>query len=253
MLRADAMMNAPQPRLEIAEHQVDDGQIILSQCRIPMHGDRHMTIAHAGQPIVAPPCIGHNLGTRLDRRLNKSAQCFGRPITDGFEPNAASLSALPSWDITSTTGLAATNFHSGDNKGLVMDATAKAARLAADPNLINLDMVARISTDPITVWPHHPGPQLVEQLERGLVALEAKLFLELDGGHAGRVGGDEVGTPKPDREPGMAVLHDRAGHDPVVFLAFAADEDVRSSLEPIGFTGLTAPQAMEAIGPADRL
>jgi len=51
----------------------------------------------------------------------------------------------------------------------------------------------------------------------------------------------------------MGILHDRPGHDPVVAFALPADEDVRTSLEPIGFASFTAPATVKALRPTDCL
>jgi hypothetical protein len=51
----------------------------------------------------------------------------------------------------------------------------------------------------------------------------------------------------------LGILHDRSGHDAVIPLALPTDQDVRTSLEPIGFASLAAPAADKATRPANRL
>ncbi len=78
-----------------------------------------------------------------------------------------------------------------------MDASTLATRPSADPCLVHFDMLAGPTTDPVLVGPHHGRAELVENAKGGLVAREPELALELHGGHAGRLAGDEVSGPEP--------------------------------------------------------
>ena len=61
-------------------------------------------------------------------------------------------------------------------------------------------MIPRLATDAVATGSDHVGAEFVEDLERGLVAVQAKLALELDGRDAWRMARNEVGGPEPDRQ-----------------------------------------------------
>src|SRR6516162_2767281 len=112
-------------------------------------------------------------------------------------------------------------------------------------------MIARMSADPVAVRSHHTGAEFVEDLERRLVAVQAKLTLELDGRHARRMGRNQVCGPEPDRQWRAGPLHDRAGRQRVIPLTFAAPENVRPVGKAVGLAGFAAPSADEPVAPAD--
>ena len=61
-------------------------------------------------------------------------------------------------------------------------------------------MIPRLATDAVAIGSDHAGAEFVEDLERRLVAVQAKLALELDGRDAWRMARNEVGRPEPDRQ-----------------------------------------------------
>ena len=61
-------------------------------------------------------------------------------------------------------------------------------------------MIPWLATDAVATGSDHAGAEFVEDLERGLVAVQAKLALELDGRDAWRMARNEVGGPEPDRQ-----------------------------------------------------
>src|SRR5271155_5678652 len=114
-------------------------------------------------------------------------------------------------------------------------------------------MVPRIATDAVATGSHHAGAQFVKDLERCLVTVDAELALKLDSRYAWRVGRNQIRGPKPNRQRRLAVLHDRSGHEPVVFLAFPADQHMRAVFHPVRFTGFATPDTNKLTRPADRL
>jgi hypothetical protein len=80
----------------------------------------------------------------------------------------------------------------------MMHAPPFAARSASNPSLIDLDMLLRLTADAVLVRPNHASAELVQNLKGGLVARQAQLPLKLDGGDAGCLSGDQVGSSKPD-------------------------------------------------------
>ena len=59
-------------------------------------------------------------------------------------------------------------------------------------------MNPRLATDAVATGSDHAGAEFVEDLERRLVAVQAKLALELDGRDAWSMARNEVGGPEPD-------------------------------------------------------
>lgn len=54
-----------------------------------------------------------------------------------------------------------------------------------------------LPADRVPVRPDHAGAKFVQNLKRRLVALEPELALKLERGHAGGLGGNQIGAPKP--------------------------------------------------------
>ena len=80
-------------------------------------------------------------------------------------------------------------------------------------------MLSWVATNPILVGTHHAGSQFVKNLESRLVTRQSKLPLELDGRHAGRLAGDQVGCPEPCRERCVRPLHDGASSEARIVVA----------------------------------
>src|ERR1700719_4523889 len=71
-------------------------------------------------------------------------------------------------------------------------------------------MIPWLATDAVATGSDHAGAEVVEDLERRLVAVQAKLALELDGRDAWRMARNQVGGPEPDRQRRAGPLHDSA-------------------------------------------
>src|SRR6516165_2437959 len=112
-------------------------------------------------------------------------------------------------------------------------------------------MIPRIATDAVATRSDHAGAELVEDLERRFVAVQAKLALELDGRHAWCMARNQVCGPEPDRQRRAGPLHDRASRQRVIPLTVAAPQNVRPIGEAVGFAGFAAPSADKPIAPAD--
>src|SRR2546423_15132992 len=104
-------------------------------------------------------------------------------------------------------------------------------------------MIPRLATDPVAIGSDHAGAEFVKDLERRLVAVQAKLTLELDGRHAWRVARNEIGGPEPDRQRRAGPLHHRASRQCVIALTVPASENVRPVGKAVGFAGFAAPPA----------
>jgi hypothetical protein len=73
VLRADAVMAAPQPAFQVGEDQMRDRQEVLGHARIAVGRNREMVLAAIGQRGIAAPGIGHDHRARFDRRLHEAA------------------------------------------------------------------------------------------------------------------------------------------------------------------------------------
>src|ERR1700758_4358090 len=96
-------------------------------------------------------------------------------------------------------------------------------------------MIPQLATDAVATGSDHAGAEFVEDLERRLVAVQAKLALELDGRDAWRMARNQVGGPEPDRQWRAGPLHDRAGRQRIIPLTFAAPQNLRPVGEAVGF------------------
>src|ERR1700719_2438905 len=112
-------------------------------------------------------------------------------------------------------------------------------------------MIPRLATDAVATGSDHAGAEFVEDLERGLVAVQAKLALELDGRDVWRMARNQVGGPEPDRQRRAGPLHDRAGLQHIIPLTFAAPQTLLPVGEAVGFAGFATPFADEPVAPAD--
>ena len=131
-----------------------------------------------------------------------------------------------------------------------MNAPAFAARAAADPCLVDFDVLVRAAADAVPVGANHSSAQLVKELKGGLVTREAQLPLELHRGYAGSLAGDQIGCPKPDGQRRAAALHDRADSQSCLASAFPACQHARSARNAERFTAGLAARADEAALPA---
>src|SRR5437763_16946105 len=114
-------------------------------------------------------------------------------------------------------------------------------------------MIPWLATDAVATGSDHAGAEFVEDLERGLVAVQAKLALELDGRDAWRMARNEVGGPEPDRQRRAGPLHDSAGRQRSIPLTFAAPQYLRPIGEAVGCAGFATPSADEPVAPPQGL
>src|SRR3977135_2066622 len=112
-------------------------------------------------------------------------------------------------------------------------------------------MIPRLATEAVATGSDHAGAEFVEDLERLLVAVKARLELELEGRDAWRMARNEVGGPEPDRQRRAGPLHDSAGRQRIIPLTFAAPQNLRPVGEAVGFDGFSDPSDDEPVAPAD--
>jgi len=212
-----------------------------------------MPIAAFSERVIAIPSICHDYRPRLDRSLNKPTERTRCPIRDNLHPKSPGVSSVPTWYAFDVLGFPLPHFDGADNEHLIMNTAAFPACPAANPGLINLDMIFLTTANAVAVGTDHTGPQLVKNLERRFIPLNAELSLELNRRDACGIRSSKVCRPEPDRQRGARVLHDGTGGQPVVFLAFPAAEDGRPIGETPWFARFAAPAADETVAPADGL
>ena len=96
MLCADRVMDTDQPRLEIGEDEMDDGQELLCHFGIPTFGDGVVIVAALSQARVAAPIVRDDQRPRSDGASHKSAQRFGASVSGDCQPNAPRIRLGPS-------------------------------------------------------------------------------------------------------------------------------------------------------------
>jgi len=203
MLRRHAVVTAEQPTFEVAENEVDDGEVFFRDLRIAAFGDRQVFKAARGEGRVARRGIGYHHRARLDGSLDKAGQGFRGAVGRDCQPEATGIPpAAPGRQ--AAVLLPVQNLDRRDNQRLVVDPVALTSGPPANPRFIDLDMRRR-PADFVGIRAHHTGTELVQNLERRLVTLEPELPLKLHRRHAGSIRRDEVGRPKPTPESGVRV------------------------------------------------
>ncbi len=223
MLGADAVVNATEPCFEIGEHEVNDGQEGLGNLHVTTFSDGGMKISSLSERRLTAPVVGDGDAWRNDA-LDEATQLFGTSVWHHREPNTSGVPPSPAL-VEAATGLAVLfDLDRTGDENHVVNASALAASTAADVGFIGLGVFAGGATNPILVGTHHAAPQFVKNLESRLVARQSKLPLKLDGRHAGRVAGDQVGRPEPHRERCMRTFHDGACNEARVAVAMTPDK-----------------------------
>ena len=256
----DPVMDAVQPRFQVCEDEMDDWQILLGDLRIAPFSDGEVFVAALGKAGVAAPVVGDERRARHNGALNEAAERLRAAVRHDGEPNPPGIATtLPLVELGARLALA--NLHSAGDKNLIVDATAFAARPAASPGFIDFDVLAGPAADPVLIRAHHPRAELVEDLERRLVARQAKLSPKLHGRHAGCLAGHQIGRPKPYAQRRLRARHDRSHRQSGVTAALAAAQDARTICEAerlsrrltMGANKPVAPASLLKVGGAGRV
>lgn len=149
--------------------------------------------------------------------------------------------------------LALFNLDGTRDENHAVNTSALAASTAADVGFIRFDLFSWVATNPILVGPHHADPQFVKNLESRFVAWQFELPLELDGRHAGRLAGDQVGCPEPHRERCVRAFHDGARSEARIAVAMTAPTNAGAVDKTVRLSGRTAVVTNEAVAPSGAL
>src|SRR6202050_1203515 len=242
-------MDTDQPRLEISEDEMDDGQELLGYFGIATFGNGVVIVAAFPQAGITAPIVRDDQRPRSDGAIDKPTKRFGATVSGNCEPNAPRIAPILSLVLRGSR-LPMAHLNGAGDQNLVVNASAFAACPAADPGFVHLDMLVRAATDAILVRADHSGAQFVEDLKGCLVTREPELPLELDGRHAGGPAGDQIGGPEPDGQRRVAALHDRADNQSFLTSAFAACQHARSGRNAERFACHTTVRTDEALSPA---
>lgn len=208
-----------------------------------------MEVVALGQAGIAAPVVRHHGCARRHGALNETAQRLGASVGQQGKPDAPGVTTgLPLVEAITTFPLA--HLDGAGHQHLVVNATTLAAGTAANPDFIGLDVFSGLPADPVLIRTHHAGTQLVEDLERGFVARQPKLSLELNGRRARRLAGDQVGRPEPYRERRVRTLHDRSGRETRVAVAMAATENAGAIREAIRLIDRPTRSADKSLAPS---
>src|SRR5450631_933183 len=244
MLRADPVMDSDQPRLEIGEYEMDDGQELLCHFGIPTFGNGVVIVAALSQARVAAPIVRNDQRPWSNGATDKSAKRFGASVSGDCQPNAPRIAPIPTLVLRGSR-LSMAHLNGAGDQNLVVHASTFAARPATDPAFVHLDMLVRTATDAVLVRANHSGAQFVENLKSCLISRNPELPLELHGRHAGGMAGDQVGGPEPRAQRRVAALHDRADSQSCLASAFAASQHAGAGRNAKRFASRTTVRTNE--------
>src|SRR5271166_2410075 len=243
MLRADAVVDAVEPGLQIGEDEVDHRHELFGHFGVAAIGNCMVVVASLAQTGIAAPIVGDDQRAWHDGTLDKATQGIGAAV-DGQSHSTGIAAILPL--VLCRARLPVANLDSGGHQRFVVDAPAFAARPSTDPRLIDLDMFFRPTTDAVLVRTHHARAQFVQDAEGSFVSCQAKLPLKLHRRHARRLAGDEVSGPEPDAERRMTALHDGADQETGLAAARTALQNTRSGDNAEGLGDQAAMRADKA-------
>ena len=171
MLCANPVMDTDQPRLEIGEDEMDDGQELLGHFGISTFGDSVVIVAVFPQAGVTAPIVCDDQRPRSDGAIDKSTKRIGASVSGDCQPNAPRIAPILSLVLRGSR-LAMAHLNGAGDQNFVVNASAFAACPTADPGFVHLDMLVRAAPDAILVRANHSGAQFVEELKGCLVARE---------------------------------------------------------------------------------
>ena len=200
------MMRPSDPSFQIAENEMDHGQVRLRFVRVAAKRQRFMAISHLWKAGVASPAVGAQRGTKRNIVFDKAGKCIGAPVGHTAKPQPPRIDAAR---VLLAVVRSRPNLNGADHNRLVVSAATFAACLAADEAFVNLDRM--LAADGVALGANHTSAELVEYLEGCLITRERKLTLELNSGLSWDLRGHQVCAPKPRRERRVARLHDGSG------------------------------------------
>jgi hypothetical protein len=185
MFRLDpAVMSPLNPSFQVAENEMDHGQVRLCLVWVSTERKRLMAVPGFGKSRIASPAVSPHGSSNGNVLFDKACESFGTSV---WRDTKSQSSCIDTARAFLAVVLPRPNLHRADHNGLMMNTATFAARLTADQGLVNLYWV--LATNGVTFGANHTGAKLMENLKGGLVARERKLALELNGGLSGDLRG----------------------------------------------------------------
>jgi hypothetical protein len=241
------MVRSPDPSFEVAENEMDHGQVRLSFVGVATERQRLVAVSNLGKARVASPAVGAQDRAACNVVFDKAGERIRAAVWYNAQPQPSRIdAALVLLAIVCTRS----NLYGTDHDGLMMRATPFTARLAADHAFVDLDGI--LTANGVAFWANHASAKLVEYLKSRLITRERKLALELDGGLSWHLRGHQVRAPKPCRERRVARLHYGAGRKRRIgFAPTTSQHDRRASCEAVRLSYKPALRTRKSVRPAN--
>jgi hypothetical protein len=244
-----AMMRPLDPSFQIAENEMDHGQVRFGLVRVTAERQGLMMVSHLRKVRVASPAIGAQRGTKRNVVFDKAGKRVRTAVGHNAKPQSSCIDAA---SVLLAIVLTRPNLYRSDHNRLVVSAPTFASSLAADQAFVNFDRI--LATDSVALGTNHAGAKLVKYLESSLITRECKLPLELNSRLAGDLRGHKIRSPKPCRERRVAGLHDGSSRQRrISFATTAAQHYRRASCETIRIAANAAFRTCKSIRPANGL
>jgi hypothetical protein len=242
-----AMMRSLNPSLQIAENEMDHGQMRLGFVGVAAERQRLMVVSHLGKAGVASRTIGAQDGAARNIVFDKAGKRIGAAVRYDTKPQSSRIDAA---SVLLAVILTRPNLDSANHDGLMMRAATFTARLAADHAFVDLDGI--LTANGVAFGANHTGAELMEYLKGSLITRERKLALELNGGLSGDLRGHQVRAPKPGRKRRMARLHYGACRKRRIgFAPTTSQHDRRASCEAVRLSYKPALRTRKSVRPTN--
>lgn len=158
VLRRDAMVNAIEPCLEVAEYKVNERQVLLRNVGIVALRDLRETAPRLREVGVAQPVVGRDVGARLHRVHYEALKRFRRAVRSDVQTQASSAETTATRECLARIScpphsLCACVLDRSHNQCFVVLSAALAGRAASDPRLI--DFYGQVTANAVAIRAHH--------------------------------------------------------------------------------------------------
>src|ERR1700674_1576431 len=223
------------------------GRFCIGSLGVAIKHHRLVRVTQGGQLIVALPAIGAANSALCYILLHESRESLGAAVWHKAQSQSPCVDG-PLGLFAISAGRPWAYLDGSSDRRLMVDSTALGPCAAAHKCLIQFDRM--LGPNSVAFRPYHASAELMENLERCLVAPQPKLPLKLHRRLAGRLCRHKVSAPEPCRQRRVTVLHDRASHERDIGLAGAASQDDRPSLgESVRLTDASALHTRKPVRP----
>ena len=140
-----------------------NGEFLTIRCILTAaFGDGVMIVAAFAQAGVAAPIVRDDQLPLLDGAPYKATKGFFATVGGDGEPDAPGIATVLA-RVLRGSRLTTALLHGASDESLVMHGAALAARAAADPCLIDLDVLTDATADAIPIRADHSGAKLVKK------------------------------------------------------------------------------------------